>query len=466
MKLNTEICTNIRQNRQIVFFGFKIEFNLGELIVAFATRAHCSTSAGATHSDNTNNNTNNTNNNTNNTNNTNNNTKNNKQSENSGEQLRQVLHAIAVAANLPPAILSHVVGERENINCADSLDFDAALWQRSVRCGAATAIDVSIGALLCLRGNLSVPLAQQLASAVCAESSRRATFDAGCVCVPMVVLTSHLAFEWFEQHGRERTVALAFAESESSPATTNGNQQKQKKVVEWTGKDWFEQTDESVFSSVPVFTNQRDCEQYWAELLCAKLSLSTMSALTNRSDDRRRATAYEALATQMDLMYRGQAPLPIDRRLIVARVSEHVGWGVFANAALAQDEFLCVYVGRVRAVPKSVEERLQRHFAFGMELFDEHGDFLGGVRQFHTDGEKVRNIGPLLNHSRNCNCDGEWIFWHGFIIYALFADRDIDKGEQLVYSYGKHWCQLRGIDERELLTDSAPLSLPAFLRLP
>jgi hypothetical protein len=104
------------------------------------------------------------------------------------------------------------------------------------------------------------------------------------------------------------------------------------------------------------------------------------------------------------------------------------------------------------------------------------------------DGRHVRNIVPrqllvyasmnifidtndrtqtsvVINHAPTPNTEPRWLLWSGVLCCALVALRRIVGGEQLVYSYGEHWARARGIDERDLVADSAPGRLPGYLPL-
>eukprot|EP01108_Squamamoeba_japonica_P001804 TRINITY_DN1808_c0_g1_i2.p1 TRINITY_DN1808_c0_g1~~TRINITY_DN1808_c0_g1_i2.p1 ORF type:complete len:373 (-),score=87.17 TRINITY_DN1808_c0_g1_i2:72-1190(-) len=203
-----------------------------------------------------------------------------------------------------------------------------------------------------------------------------------------------------------------------------------------------------------------DLDHYWTHALRGQVTFPDFfwSAQVGCDD-----SFSVALHDAVDRLRALRSSAAVDERLVVAVCDDQVGFGVFANCALQKDEFLSAYRGAVVRTPQSVEERVERHYAFGMELFDVDG-LCGGTSVFHVDGEHWRNVTPLINHSRTTNLRGEWLLFGGFIQFVLFAAREIEKGEQLCYSYGDSWCRVRGIDERDLLGDSAPLSLPGFLK--
>lgn len=87
--------------------------------------------------------------------------------------------------------------------------------------------------------------------------------------------------------------------------------------------------------------------------------------------------------------------------------------------------------------------------------------------RFHVVASRYRNLGSFLNHSRiSPNVSVEWYVWGGAILANLCANRQIEKGEQLCYNYGDAWfdCRMMRAEERDLLGDSAPLQLPAYLK--
>jgi len=210
-----------------------------------------------------------------------------------------------------------------------------------------------------------------------------------------------------------------------------------------------------VFSSRPVCTLE-----YYEALLHTdriRFPLTVLDCLEEQQQFDRRACAQQ-------LSRLSRVPNQThNSHLIIAKIDEFIEYGVFATRNIDVDEFIGCYFGEIVRAPTSDEQRLRKHYAMGMELFSVDGESLAGTGEFHVDGERVRNILPFVNHSQTANCVGAWLVWAAMPVFVLRAATHIAKGEQLVYCYGKTWAKMRGIDERDLVADSAPGKLPGYL---
>ena len=149
--------------------------------------------------------------------------------------------------------------------------------------------------------------------------------------------------------------------------------------------------------------------------------------------------------------------------LVLGWCHDDIGFGVFTDRDLVDLEFIAVYVGAVQPVPPR-DVGLAHRYSFAMSLSNTRDEWVGGSRQFNVNGQHWRNIAPILNHSRlETNVGVRWLVWGGLVLALLFTNCHVPRGQQLVYNYGRSWCRLRQIDERELLRDSAPFASPGWL---
>lgn len=111
----------------------------------------------------------------------------------------------------------------------------------------------------------------------------------------------------------------------------------------------------------------------------------------------------------------------------VAKVSELVGYGVFADRAIRRQDVIGEYTGVLRK----------------NRAGDENNRYLAGTRpygpvdDFVIDGQDEGNLTRFINHSfKTPNVRSEHVFYDQRWHRVLRADRDIRPGEQLLWNYG------------------------------
>jgi hypothetical protein len=119
--------------------------------------------------------------------------------------------------------------------------------------------------------------------------------------------------------------------------------------------------------------------------------------------------------------------------LYVAKVSEAVGYGLFAARKIADGELIAEYTGTLR---KKVPYEEQRRNAYLFQL-PGHGDWF-------VDAETAGNYARFANHSsKRPNTLVMFGFHDGYYHVLLIAGKDIAQDEQIVYDYGSDYWTFR-----------------------
>ncbi len=114
-----------------------------------------------------------------------------------------------------------------------------------------------------------------------------------------------------------------------------------------------------------------------------------------------------------------------DERVILARVNETVGHGVFAAQRYEIGELIVSYGGRISKA-NQVEDR-----SYAMS---------SGIEGFVLDATRYRNMGGFVNHSKNPNAEAQCIFDRGREFVVLMALKRIERGEQILIDYtSQYW---------------------------
>mmetsp|Transcript_10370 Transcript_10370/g.14218 ORF Transcript_10370/g.14218 Transcript_10370/m.14218 type:complete len:247 (+) Transcript_10370:3-743(+) len=155
------------------------------------------------------------------------------------------------------------------------------------------------------------------------------------------------------------------------------------------------------------FTPYIICDQaYLEELLFSGLAIDTV-------DKEFRAKYLETIHT-----FSG------DDNLILAKVNENVGWGVFAAKDFQEGDFIVRYGGHLMAADK-VKDR-----SYAMA---------SGVEGMILNGKKHRNLGGMINHSKKPNAESQCCFDRGTEQAIITATKFIPKGEQIVIDYSSNY---------------------------
>jgi len=114
---------------------------------------------------------------------------------------------------------------------------------------------------------------------------------------------------------------------------------------------------------------------------------------------------------------------------------ESKGWGVVTEEDIPKDSFVCCYVGEIISQREMLRrEDLQDHDGVTYML-----NLIKGDKWTHmvVDGGNLGNIGRFFNHSCNPNLEPQLasIPCYDRGILCFFSKREIQKGEELVWSY-------------------------------
>ncbi|MEX0961811.1 MAG: SET domain-containing protein-lysine N-methyltransferase [Simkaniaceae bacterium] len=120
--------------------------------------------------------------------------------------------------------------------------------------------------------------------------------------------------------------------------------------------------------------------------------------------------------------------------LEIQHVDALIGYGIFAVEPIPELSFIGEYTGYVRL-------RSSRKDKFNPYIFG----YMNGPfdTPFVIDAEKRGNLIRLINHSEYPNCTSRWLILNGICHIILYANRLIEKGEQLTYDYGPHYWRHR-----------------------
>lgn len=111
---------------------------------------------------------------------------------------------------------------------------------------------------------------------------------------------------------------------------------------------------------------------------------------------------------------------PVGYKLLVKRSS--AGLGLFAGESISKETCIIEYVGRIISA---------------QEEFTSRSKYLFEINSKKTiDGQARTNTARYINHSCRPNCEPEIRNDRVFIM----AKRNIKEGEELVYDYGKEYC--------------------------
>jgi hypothetical protein len=110
--------------------------------------------------------------------------------------------------------------------------------------------------------------------------------------------------------------------------------------------------------------------------------------------------------------------------------TEKKGYGLRANTNLDADDFIFEYIGEVVNEPNF----RRRMIAYDQENL-KHLYFMSLTKTEFVDATKSGNLGRFCNHSCNPNCFvDKWVVGDKLRM-GIFAQRNIQKGEELVFNY-------------------------------
>eukprot|EP01127_Copromyxa_protea_P013049 TRINITY_DN3464_c0_g1_i2.p1 TRINITY_DN3464_c0_g1~~TRINITY_DN3464_c0_g1_i2.p1 ORF type:complete len:285 (+),score=77.95 TRINITY_DN3464_c0_g1_i2:473-1327(+) len=111
-----------------------------------------------------------------------------------------------------------------------------------------------------------------------------------------------------------------------------------------------------------------------------------------------------------------------DDNLVLAKISEEVGYGVYAARDFEEDEFIVRYVG------KFVIDEAEENRVYCME---------SGMEGIVLSALSYRNLGAMINHSSSPNAEARCVFDVGVEQAIIISTRAIKKGEQILIDYSK-----------------------------
>ena len=166
---------------------------------------------------------------------------------------------------------------------------------------------------------------------------------------------------------------------------------------------------------------------------------------------------FESLEDQADILTRGRAKYQnnqvarqaqelgnqfIDKieaayipQVSVRRVSDKVGYGLFAEEEISSESYVGEYTGIVRRNDRRYFEPLN-NYCYEYPVDDEIG------RSFVIDATQG-NLTRFINHSSNPNLKPVHVFHDGYYHLIFIALRLIEIGEELSYNYGESYWHLR-----------------------
>ncbi len=116
-------------------------------------------------------------------------------------------------------------------------------------------------------------------------------------------------------------------------------------------------------------------------------------------------------------------------------VNDQVEFGLFAEEGLEKGSCVGEYTGIIRKNDRRYLEPLN-NYCYTYPVLDEIG------REYVIDATKG-NLTRFINHSYTPNLQPIHVFYEGFFHLIFLAMRQIKKGEQLSYNYGKSYWYLR-----------------------
>jgi hypothetical protein len=122
--------------------------------------------------------------------------------------------------------------------------------------------------------------------------------------------------------------------------------------------------------------------------------------------------------------------------LSIQWIDSKIEWGLFAKEPLKQGDFVIEYTGLV--IPTTLD-KLDRS-PYSMQYAPTHFP----ITRFTINSEKFGNESRFINHSFTPNLKGELAQDRGLVHHFFVANRDIAKGEQLTFDYGKDYWSKRG----------------------
>lgn len=120
---------------------------------------------------------------------------------------------------------------------------------------------------------------------------------------------------------------------------------------------------------------------------------------------------------------------------LVKNITPEVGFGLFSNQDISKNTFIGEYAGELL---KPCHYLSSTDYQYKYPLEFESDRFLS------IDAKYFGNHTRFINHSYSPNLDKYYAFFEGLYHVIFQANRDIKKGEQLTFNYGKNYWYIRG----------------------
>ncbi|NGX42621.1 MAG: hypothetical protein K940chlam7_00901 [Chlamydiae bacterium] len=144
-----------------------------------------------------------------------------------------------------------------------------------------------------------------------------------------------------------------------------------------------------------------------------------------------------------------------DESLILAKVSDQIGFGVFAGKRFHKGDPIVSYGGMLIDL---------RHPMAPLSTYDLGGKI--GFFDFSIEALKFRNLGAMLNHAPKPNAKPVPVNYKGIKYTLIEAAEDIPFGKQICFSYGEDWFNSRFMPPPLDILSGAEAQFPTHLPLP
>lgn len=150
----------------------------------------------------------------------------------------------------------------------------------------------------------------------------------------------------------------------------------------------------------------------------------------------------------------------IPDKIQVVKISEEIGWGVFAKKNIEAKEFLGIYSGLFELVQADNLENNEYVFDL-LEGFSKEElitlnlkDNGNGEYFLRTNAKEVGNFTRYINHSSSPNVKPKLQIIDGDVQVLLFASEPVQEGRQLFLDYGEEYWKKLGIKPKDLKHDT------------
>lgn len=140
-------------------------------------------------------------------------------------------------------------------------------------------------------------------------------------------------------------------------------------------------------------------------------------------------------ALRLGKKYRKKIESDFSPLVSIRLIGEEIGHGVFAEEVLKKGSFVGEYRGVIRKNDQ-IYSAAFNHYCYKYPLVDERG------RHFVIDASEG-NFTRFINHSYKPNLRPHYAFVEGIYYMVLTCTREIQKGEQLCYDYGRSYWYIR-----------------------